>query len=108
MALRTLFALDPSLLPALQLDAGVQHGSVPWAPLPSWQSANCATASIRHLRQVKTLITSACLKHFELLKIDNWIEKCLTAVHMNPFSMKERVRRLGSTDSYPTADAKCV
>ena len=67
------------------------------------QSAKCATAPIRHLRQVKTLITSACLKHSHFLKIDNWIEMCLTAVHMKPsFSMKKRVRRLGSTNSCPT------
>ena len=70
------------------------------------QSAKCATVPIRHLRQVKTLITSACLKHSDFLKIDNWIEMCPTAVRMKPFSMKERVRRLGSTDSRPTADAK--
>ena len=56
--------------------------------------------------RLKTLITSACLKHPDFLIIDNWIEMCLTAVHMKPFSMKERVRRLGSTNSCPTADAK--
>ena len=33
---------------------------------------------------------------------------CLTAVHMKPFPMKERVRRWGSTNSCPTADAKSV
>ena len=32
------------------------------------QSAKCATAPIGHLRQVKTLITSACLKHSDFLK----------------------------------------
>ena len=55
---------------------------------------------------LKTLITSACLKQSNFLKIDNWIEMCLTAVHMKPFSIKERVRRLGLTNARPTADAK--
>ena len=32
------------------------------------QSAKCATVPIRHLRQVKTLVTSACLKHSDFLK----------------------------------------
>ena len=50
--------------------------------------AKCATARIRHLCQVKTLTTSACLKHYEFHKIDNKTEMCLTAVHMKPFSMK--------------------
>ena len=58
------------------------------------QNAKCATVPNKHLREVKTLTTSACLKHSDFLKIDNWIEMCLTAVHMKPFSMKERVRRL--------------
>ena len=62
-----------------------------------------ATVPIRHLRQVRTLSTSACLKHSHFLKIDNWIGTCLTAVHMKRFSMKERVQRLGSTDTCPTA-----
>ena len=44
------------------------------------QSAKCATTQMRHLRQVKTLITSACLKHSDFLKTDNWAEICLTAV----------------------------
>ena len=44
--------------------------------------------------RLKTLITRACLKHSDFIKIENWIEMCLTAVHMKPFSMKERVRRL--------------
>ena len=57
--------------------------------------------------RIKTLITSTCLKHSDFLKIDNWIKMCLTAVHMKPFSMKERVRRLGSTDSCPTAIETC-
>ena len=70
------------------------------------QSVKCASVPIRHLRQVKTLITGACLKHSDFLKIHNWIEMCLTAVHMKPFSMIERVRRLGSTDTCRTADAK--
>ena len=43
------------------------------------QNAKCATEPIKHLRQVKTLITNACLKHSHFLKIDNWIEMCPTA-----------------------------
>ena len=39
-------------------------------------------------------------------KFDNWIEMGSTAVHMKPFSMIERVKHLGSTNSLPTADAK--
>ena len=70
------------------------------------QSAKCATIPIRHLCQVKTLITSACLKHSEITKLDNWIETSPTDVHMKPFSMIESVRHLGSTNSCPTADAK--
>ena len=53
------------------------------------QGAKCATALIRHLCQVKTLTTRACLKHSDFQKIDNGIE---TAVHMKPFSVKERIR----------------
>ena len=70
------------------------------------QSAKCATVPIRNLRQDKTLITSACLKHTDFLKIDNKIEMRLTVFHMKPFSMKERVRRLGSTKSCRLADTK--
>ena len=39
------------------------------------QSAMCATVPIRHLCQVKALITSACLKHSDITKLDNWIKK---------------------------------
>ena len=56
------------------------------------QSAKCETAQIRHLCQVKTLTASACLKHFEFHKTVNKAGMCLTAVHMKPFSMKERTR----------------
>ena len=70
------------------------------------QSAKCATIPIRHLCQVKALITNACLKHSDVTKLDNWIETSPTVVHMKPFSMPERVRHLGSTGSCPTADAK--
>ena len=70
------------------------------------QSAMCATVPIRHLCQVKALITSACLKHSDVTKLDNWMETSPTAVHMKPFSMIERVQHLGSTNSCPTADAK--
>ena len=56
------------------------------------QSAKCATAPIRHLSQVKTLTTRACLKHSDFHKIDNRIEMCPTADHMKPFSMKGRIR----------------
>ena len=72
------------------------------------QSAKCATVPIWHLCQVGALITSACLKHSDVTKLDNCIEMSPTAVHMKPFSMIERVRHLGSTDSCPTADAKGV
>ena len=48
----------------------------------------------------KTLISSACLNISDFLKIDNWVQMCPTAVHMKPFSMKERVRRLGSTNCH--------
>ena len=65
-----------------------------WAHLRKAPSAQQSLAS-----GLKKLITSACLKHSDFLKIDNWIEMCPTAVHMKPFSMKERVRRLGSTNS---------
>ena len=70
------------------------------------QSAMCATVPIRNLCQVKALITTACLEHSDVTKLDNWIETSVTAVHMKPFSMIERVRHLGSTDSSPTAVAK--
>ena len=40
------------------------------------QSAKCATAQIRHLCQVKTLTTSACLKHYEFHNIDNMAGMC--------------------------------
>ena len=70
------------------------------------QSAKCATVPITYLCQVKALITSACLKHSDVNKLDNWIETSPTAVHMKPFSMIERVRHLGSINSCPTADAK--
>ena len=56
------------------------------------QSAKCATARIRHLCLVKTLTTSARLKHSDFHKTDTKNEMCLTAVHMKPFSMKERIR----------------
>ena len=55
----------------------------------------CAKRQVRNSTDLKTLITSACLKHSDFLKIDNWIDMCLTAVHMKPFSMIERVRRFG-------------
>ena len=48
------------------------------------QSAKCATVPIRNLCHVKALITSACLKHSGVTKLDNWIETSPTAVHMNP------------------------
>ena len=70
------------------------------------QSAKRATVPTRHLYQVKALITSACLKHSDVTRLDNWIETSPTAVHMKPFFMIERVRHLGSTDSCPTEDAK--
>ena len=35
------------------------------------QSAKCATVPIRHLCQVTALITSACLKHSDVTKLDN-------------------------------------
>ena len=44
------------------------------------QSAKCATAPIRHQCQVKTLTTSAWLKHSDFHKIENMIEMCPTAV----------------------------
>ena len=43
------------------------------------QSAKCATAPIRHHCQVKTLTTSAWLKHSDFHKIEDRIEMCLTA-----------------------------
>ena len=70
------------------------------------QSVRCATVPMRHLRQVKTQITGACLKHSDFIKIDNWIEMYLTAVHKKPFSKIERVRRVRWTNTCPTADAK--
>ena len=70
------------------------------------QSAKCATEPIRHLSQVKSLITSAYLKHSDVTIRDIWIETSPTAVHMKPFFMIERVRHLGSTNSCPTAVAK--
>ena len=51
-----------------------------------------ATAQIRHLCQVKTLTTKACLKHYDLHKIDNKTGMCLIAAHMKPFFMQERTR----------------
>ena len=69
------------------------------------QSAKCATVPIKHLCQVKALITCACLKHSDVTKFDNWIETSPSAVHMKLFSMMERVRHMGSTDSCPTADS---
>ena len=59
------------------------------------QSTKCATAPIGHLRQVKTLITSTCLKHSDFIKIDNWIEMCLTAVAK--MSRTEQLRHVKST-----------
>ena len=56
------------------------------------QSAKFAIAQSRHLCEVKTLTTSACLKHLEFYKMDNMAGMCLTAVHMKPFSLKERIR----------------
>ena len=41
------------------------------------KSAKCATVPIKHLCQVKALITSACLKHSDVTKLDNWIETLL-------------------------------
>ena len=46
------------------------------------QSAKCPTVPKRHLCQVKALITSACLKHSDVTKLDNWIETSPTADHM--------------------------
>ena len=43
------------------------------------QSAKGATVPIKHLCQVKALITSACLKHSDVTKLDNWIETSPTA-----------------------------
>ena len=72
------------------------------------QSAKCATVSIRRLCQIKALITSACLKHFQSRDLTTGLKMVSTAVHMKPFSMVERVKHVGSTDSCPTADAKRV
>ena len=72
------------------------------------QVAKCATVPIGHLCLIKALITSACLKHFNSHKLDNWIETSSTAVHVKPFSRIERIKHLGSTNLCPTADAKRV
>ena len=63
------------------------------------KAPKCPKVPIRHSCQVKALITSACLKHPDVTKLDNWIETSPTADHMKPFSMIARVRHLGSTDS---------
>ena len=63
------------------------------------QSAKCATARIRHLCQVKTLTTSARLKHSDFHKIDN---SCSheTLLHERTHSTS------GLTNSCSAADAK--
>ena len=60
------------------------------------QSAKCATVPIRHLCQVKGLITSACLKHSDVATLDNRIEKSPIVVHMKPFSTMKRFQYVES------------
>ena len=90
----TPFALALSLLPVPSPD-----GEVHEVRKEKGSRRTCANASARQYRlgtcQVKALITSACLKHSDFLKIDNWIEPSPTAVHMKPLSMRARVRQLG-------------
>ena len=59
------------------------------------QSAKCAAVPIRHLRQVKTLITSACLKNCNFLNIDNRIEMYVSNCCSHETLLHDRTRSFG-------------